>query len=163
IVIEALHHEHDILRMGGLRRELPVAFWTFLVGGCALAGLPFTSGAFSKDLIVWNAWSTLSGSRTLWAASICGVLLTSFYTFRLVFVVFFGETKPEVTRRPGLAMQLPVWILAALAIAGGALREFVTRFASTILPVTREVARGVMTEAKSTLIAGIAFLAGLII
>ena len=56
IVIEALHHEHDIFRMGGLRKELPVAFWTFLIGGCALAGLPLiTAGFYSKDLILWSA------------------------------------------------------------------------------------------------------------
>ena len=52
IVIEALHHEHNIFRMGGLRKELPVAFWTFLIGGCSLAGLPLiTAGYYSKDCI----------------------------------------------------------------------------------------------------------------
>ena len=56
IVIEALHHEHNMFRMGGLRQELPVAFWTFLIGGCALAGLPLiTAGFYSKDLILWSA------------------------------------------------------------------------------------------------------------
>src|SRR6267154_2620814 len=54
VIIEAVHDEHSIFRMGGLRKELPIAFWTFLAGGCALAGLPFiTAGFFSKDLIIW--------------------------------------------------------------------------------------------------------------
>src|SRR5499426_1388227 len=62
IVINALHHEHDMFRMGGLHRELPVAFWTFLIGGSALAGLPLvTSGAYSKDLILWDEWSSPLG------------------------------------------------------------------------------------------------------
>ena len=63
IVIEALHHEHDIFRMGGLRKELPIAFWTFLIGGCSLAGLPLvTAGYFSKDFILWGAWTSPEGS-----------------------------------------------------------------------------------------------------
>ena len=97
VVINALHHEHDMFRMGGLRRELPIAFWTFLAGGCALAGLPLvTSGAYSKDLILWNAWSSPSGGSGLWAAGIAGVFLTSLYTFRLIFLVFFGPPGTEV-------------------------------------------------------------------
>src|SRR5574338_1186743 len=89
-VISALHHEHDIFRMGGLRRELPVAFWTFLIGGCALAGLPLiTAGFYSKDLILWSAANSTAGSVGLWAVGIAGVVLTSLYTFRLIFVVFF--------------------------------------------------------------------------
>ncbi len=57
-VIQALHHEQDMFRMGGLRRELPVAFWSFVIGGSALAGLPLlTSGFFSKDLILWQSWA----------------------------------------------------------------------------------------------------------
>ena len=63
IVIEALHDEHNIFRMGGLRKELPVAFWTFLIGGCSLAGLPLiTAGYYSKDLILWSAGSSAAGS-----------------------------------------------------------------------------------------------------
>ena len=59
IVIDALHHEHNIFRMGGLRKELPIAFWTFLIGGCSLAGLPLvTAGFVSKDLILWSAWTS---------------------------------------------------------------------------------------------------------
>ena len=69
VIIEALHHEHDIFRMGGLRKELPVAFWTFLIAGCSLAGLPLiTAGFYSKDLILWSAGSSAAGSTGLWAA-----------------------------------------------------------------------------------------------
>ena len=66
VIIEALHDEHSIFRMGGLRKELPVAFWTFLIGGCSLAGLPFiTAGFYSKDLIIWEAWSAAQGTSGL--------------------------------------------------------------------------------------------------
>ena len=63
VIINALDEEHSMFRMGGLRKELPVAFWTFLIAGCSLAGLPFiTAGFFSKDLIIWNAWSAPTGT-----------------------------------------------------------------------------------------------------
>jgi NADH-quinone oxidoreductase subunit L len=81
IVIKSLDDEHNIFRMGGLRRQLPVAFWTFLIAGCSLAGLPLiTAGAFSKDWIVWGAWSAANGSAELWIVALVGVLLTSLYT-----------------------------------------------------------------------------------
>ena len=99
IIIEALHHEHNIFRMGGLRKELPVAFWTFLIAGCSLAGLPLiTAGYYSKDLILWSAGSSAAGGTVLWAAGIAGVVLTSLYTFRLIFLVFFGPVRTPVTQ-----------------------------------------------------------------
>ena len=135
IVIEALHHEHNIFRMGGLRKELPVAFWTFLIAGCSLAGLPLiTAGYYSKDLILWSAGSSAAGSTGLWAAGIAGVVLTSLYTFRLIFLVFFGPLRTPVTRRPGLAMTIPVCMLAVLSIAGGFDKAPFARFIATALP-----------------------------
>src|ERR1051326_8607966 len=145
VVIQALHHEHDMFRMGGLRRELPLAFWTFIAGGSALAGLPLiTSGAYSKDLILWNAWSSPSGSPLLWIAGIAGVVLTSLYTFRVIFLVFFGPAQTEVSHRPGLAMTLPVWILAVLSVAGGFVERAFTNFLGLALPVEYLVARGAL-------------------
>jgi NADH-quinone oxidoreductase subunit L len=120
IVIEALHHEHSILRMGGLRRELPVAFWAFVIGGGALAGVPLvTSGFYSKDQILWETLSSPSGGPVLWLLGIAGVLLTSLYTFRLVFVVFFGPPQTQPSRRPGLPMRIPVVILTVLSVVAG--------------------------------------------
>src|SRR5262245_11790379 len=88
VIIEALHDEHSIFRMGGLRKELPVAFWTFLIGGSALAGLPFiTAGFYSKDLIIWGAWAAAQGRPGFWIAGMIGALLTSGCTFRLIFRV----------------------------------------------------------------------------
>jgi NADH-quinone oxidoreductase subunit L len=120
IVIEALHHEHNIFRMGGVRRELPFAFWLFVIGGSALAGVPvLTSGFYSKDLILWETAASPLGGTLLWALAIGGVLLTALYTFRLIFVVFCGEPQAHVSRRPGMAMRAPVAVLALLSIIGG--------------------------------------------
>ena len=94
VVIEAMHEEHSIFKMGGLRKELPLAFVAFLIAGCSLAGLPLiTAGFYSKGLIVWETWSSPQGGTALWVASVVGVLLTSLYIFRVIFLVFFGEAK----------------------------------------------------------------------
>jgi NADH-quinone oxidoreductase subunit L len=164
IVIQALHEEHDMFRMGGLRRELPVAFWTFLAGGFALAGLPLiTSGAYSKDLILWHAWSSPGGSPVLWAAGISGVFLTSLYTFRLIFLVFFGQPRTEVAHHPGFLMQLPVWILAALSVVAGFPHRSITNFLTMALPGVSDTGRGAITETTSGLAAGLTFAAGLLL
>jgi NADH-quinone oxidoreductase subunit L len=119
-VILALHHEQDIFKMGGLRRALPGVFWVFLIGSASLAALPLvTAGFYSKDLILWEAWSSPLGSRWLWAAGLAGALLTSLYTFRLVFIVFFGAQRTAVSRPPGRAIMIPLAVLALLATIGG--------------------------------------------
>jgi NADH-quinone oxidoreductase subunit L len=162
IVIGALHEEHSIFRMGGLFRELPVAFWLFLIGGSALAGLPLiTAGYYSKDLILWSAQASALGSTGLWAAGIGGVVLTSLYTFRLIFTVFFGPVQTHVSKRPGLAMTIPASILAFLAIVGGFDKAPFARFIAGALPAMHEAATAAMTETGSTIAAAAAFLIGL--
>ena len=92
-VIFSLHHEHNILKMGGLRTRLPVAFWSFMIGSAALAALPLTSGFYSKDAILLSAYHSSWNGPLLWGVGLLGALLTSIYSFRLVFLVFFGEIK----------------------------------------------------------------------
>jgi len=118
-VIHCLHHEHDIFRMGGLRKRLPLAFWSFLIGSAALAALPMTSGFFSKDAILLATWQAPGMGHWLWAGALLGAVLTDIYSFRLVFVVFFGEAKTEPDRQPGWRMALPLVLLCALALLGG--------------------------------------------
>jgi len=162
IIIEALHHEHNIFRMGGLRKELPVAFWTFLIAGCSLAGLPLiTAGYYSKDLILWSAGSSAAGSTGLWAAGVAGVVLTSLYAFRLIFLVFFGPVRTPVIRRPGLAMTIPVCVLAVLSIIGGFDKAPFARVIATALPTMPEAVGGI-TETLSSTVAALAFLCGLL-
>ena len=118
-VIHCLHHEHNIFHMGGLRTRLPIVFWSFLIGSAALAALPFTSGFYSKDIILLEAWQLGSICPWLWAGGLLGALLTAVYSFRLVFIVFFGEARTEPDRQPGWRMSLPLAALCVLSIAGG--------------------------------------------
>jgi NADH-quinone oxidoreductase subunit L len=120
VVILAQHHEHDMFRMGGLRNQLPATFMTFFIGAASLSALPLvTAGFFSKDLILWSVWSSPIGNIELWAAGIIGAFITSLYSFRMLFIVFYGKQKMEVTCRPGYRMMLPLVILAVLSIIGG--------------------------------------------
>jgi NADH-quinone oxidoreductase subunit L len=161
IVINAVHDEHNIFRMGGLRTRLPFAFWTFVIAGCSLAGLPLvTAGALSKDWIVWGAWSGGNGSPEFWTVALIGVLLTSLYTFRMIFVVFFGEAHSEVTKRPGLAMRIPCFVLALLSIVAGYVKMPFGRFLETVLPWSEGTHAIPITELASEGIAGSVFLIG---
>jgi len=120
VIIEALADEHDIFKMGGLRRELPVVFWTFLIGAASLAALPLiTAGYYSKDLIISTSLAPPFGEIWLWLGAVAGALLTGIYAFRLVFVTFFGEQHTPVTRRPRWRMQTPLVVLAVLSVIGG--------------------------------------------
>ncbi len=161
VIIDALHDEHSIFRMGGLRRELPVTFWTFLIAGCSLAGLPFiTAGFFSKDLIIWQSLSAEQGWFVFWIAGMLGALLTSLYTFRLMFRVFFGPLGTRLTKRPGYAMTVPLLVLAFLSIVGGYVKEHLFAFLHSALPRAIE-SSAFITELESEAIAAIVFLIGL--
>lgn len=115
-VIYSLHHEHDIFKMGGLRTKLPVAFWSFMIGSAALTALPPTSGFFSKDEILLAAFAV---NPWLWAGGLLGAFLTSLYSFRLVFIVFFGRVKTEPSAPAGARMVVPLVILCGLSVIGG--------------------------------------------
>ncbi len=90
-VIHALHGEQDLRYMGGLKRELPVTYWTFLIGTLAIAGVPLLSGFFSKDEILWKTFS--EGHPVLWALAVLTAFLTATYMFRLLYLTFFGERR----------------------------------------------------------------------
>ncbi|HUP14178.1 MAG TPA: NADH-quinone oxidoreductase subunit L [Niastella sp.] len=119
-VIESLHHEHNIFRMGGLKERMPVVFWTFLAGAAALSALPLISaGFYSKDQILWYAWSAMNGNAMLWLVALLGALITAFYTARLMLIVFWGEQKTAIGTYPGRLMTVPLLILAVLSIIAG--------------------------------------------
>ncbi|MEC4748470.1 NADH-quinone oxidoreductase subunit L [Methylomicrobium sp. Wu6] len=118
-VIFCFHHEHNIFKMGGLRKAMPVAFWSFLIGSAALSGLPFTSGYYSKHQILLAAFDFSPG---LWGAACFGALITGIYSFRLVFVVFFGSEHAAVETVIGRRMSVPLLLLCLLALTGGLLQ-----------------------------------------
>lgn len=116
-IILALHHEQDIFKMGGLRKKLPFVFAVFLIGSLALTAFPGTAGFFSKDEILWEAWA--SGHHALFYCGLAGAFMTALYTFRMIFIVFFGEARGDVHPGHGAAHTLPLVILAVLSVLGG--------------------------------------------
>jgi len=119
-VIALLHHEHDIFRMGGLRRSMPAVYWTFLIGAASLAAIPLvTAGFYSKDQILWLALAGEKGNGWLFTAALMGAFVTAIYTFRMVFVAFWGEEKTHPTHHAGTAMILPLVVLAVLSTFAG--------------------------------------------
>jgi NADH-quinone oxidoreductase subunit L len=123
-VIVALHHEQDMRRMGGLKDKLPLTYWTFVIGSLALSGFPLTAGFFSKDDILVSSWAAGPLGQVL---TICGLTtagLTAFYSFRLVFVTFWGASRVDShhaghIHEPSSMITAPLLVLAALSILSG--------------------------------------------
>jgi NADH-quinone oxidoreductase subunit L len=93
-VIIALHHEQDLRKMGGLRKYMPITYWTALVGSLALAGIPPFAGFFSKDAIIEAVhFSTVPGHGYAYFAVVAGVFVTAFYSFRMLFLAFHGPER----------------------------------------------------------------------
>jgi NADH-quinone oxidoreductase subunit L len=130
-VIHALAGEQDLRRMGGLRRELPVTYWTFLVGTLAISGVPLLAGFFSKDELLYKAFA--NGHPWLWLVGSTASLLTACYMFRLVFLAFHGPRRAESADAGGPAagghlthlhdapasMAIPLVVLALGAVLAG--------------------------------------------
>jgi NADH-quinone oxidoreductase subunit L len=121
-VIHAMHHEQDMRKMGGLKKFMPVTFWTFFISVLAIAGFPPLAGFFSKDEILWLAFS--GHHEIIWFLALCGAGMTAFYMFRQLFMVFFGQcradhhTQEHLHDSPGV-MTLPLVVLAAGAVVAG--------------------------------------------
>jgi len=120
-VIHAMSDEQDIRRMGGLRKYLPITYWTFLIATIAIAGIPPFAGFFSKDEILMHVYQH---SKVLWALGVLGSAFTSFYMFRLLFLTFFGRFRGSEHQREHLhespaSMTVPLLVLAVLSAIGG--------------------------------------------
>lgn len=115
-VIMAMHHEQDMMKMGGLKKHLPWTYWTMFAGTVAIAGVPPFAGFFSKDEILWRAWS--NGHPVVWFLLWCGAGMTAFYMFRLFFLTFWGEERMDEHTRRHLneSPRNVVYPLAALAV-----------------------------------------------
>jgi NADH-quinone oxidoreductase subunit L len=121
-VIMAMHHEQDMRKMGGLRNHLPWTYRTMLMGTLAIAGVPGLAGFFSKDEILWKAWS--NGHPAIWLLLWLTAGMTAFYMFRLLFLTFWGQermdehTKHHIRESPKRVVY-PLAALAGLSIIGG--------------------------------------------
>jgi NADH-quinone oxidoreductase subunit L len=136
-VLIALHHENDIRWMGGLKRYMPRTFLTFLIATLAISGIPPFSGFFSKDEILWKAWSSDHGHPILWFMGFVAAGMTAFYMTRLLLMTFFGENRLDQRSRDAggghgdqhssshdirespASMTVPLVILAFFAIIAG--------------------------------------------
>lgn len=125
-VIHAMAGEQDMRFMGGLSKKLKVTTITFVIGTLAIAGVPGLSGFFSKDEILWRAFTTPVGPawlpRFVYGCAIVAAVMTAFYMFRLVFLTFYGKSrvKPEVhPHESPKSMTIPLAILAFFSIVAG--------------------------------------------
>jgi NADH-quinone oxidoreductase subunit L len=124
-VIIAMHHEQDMRKMGGLKKYMPITYWTCLIGALALIGFPAFSGFFSKDaLIEAVGLSTLPAARYGYWCVLIGVFVTAFYTFRLVFMTFHGTERMDEHTRSHLhespwVVTLPLVLLAIPSVVIG--------------------------------------------
>jgi NADH-quinone oxidoreductase subunit L len=169
VVIHAIH-EQDLFKMGGLRTELRLAFWSFVIGGSALAGLPLiTAGFFSKDLILWQSWAGPNGSAWFWIAGMTGALLTSLYTFRMISLVFYGHQQAHVHAHSGVPVRIALITLCVLSILGGYVDTppdyggvpALSNFLNSVLPPLAVVHPGPITETITALCASTVFALGL--
>jgi NADH-quinone oxidoreductase subunit L len=123
-VMHAMSGELDLRNMGGLRKKIPVTYWTFFIACLAISGIPGFSGFFSKDEILWKAFSSSQGHILIWLLAAVTAGMTAFYMFRLFFTVFHGEcrasaeVKHHIHESPKV-MTIPLAILAFLSLVGG--------------------------------------------
>lgn len=120
-VIHGMHHEQDILKMGGLKKYMPQTFFVFLIGWLAICGIPPFSGFFSKDEILWKAFSSEHGSKALWAMAALTAVMTAFYMTRMFVLTFLGEQRDKNAHphESPLIMTIPLMVLALLSLGGG--------------------------------------------
>jgi NADH-quinone oxidoreductase subunit L len=118
-IILAMHHEQNIFKMGGLRKDLPWSHALFLIGTIALVALPFTSGFWSKEEILASALEHHDGGYLLWLGGVAGAFMTALYSFRLYFLVFYGKKTSDGHEVMGWHLQGPLVALAILALFGG--------------------------------------------
>jgi len=126
-VIVAMHHQQDIRKMGGLRKKMPITYWTALIGTLALIGFPGFAGFYSKDMIIEAVhFSSLPYAEWVYYAVVAGVFITAFYSFRMFFLVFHGKSRVDHHTEEHLHESAPsiTFPLIALAIPSAVIGYF---------------------------------------
>lgn len=121
-VIHGMHEEQDVRKMGGLRKYMPITHATFVLGWLAIIGIPPFAGFFSKDEILWKAYSSPHGHKMLWVIGAVTAACTAFYMTRLMCLTFWGKSRVSADVHPhesGPAMTIPLIVLAVLSVIGG--------------------------------------------
>ncbi len=170
-VIHGLHHAYhrahlhddpqDMRNMGGSRKKMPITFITFLVSTIAISGIPFFSGFFSKDEILWWSFGSTRGHWLLWLLGAAAAGMTAFYMFRLVFMTFFGEQKTDARARDHIpespfTITIPLMVLGFFALIGGyigipKILGGVNRFDAFLAPVFEQAQHANEIHAHGTL------------
>ncbi|MDA0713031.1 MAG: NADH-quinone oxidoreductase subunit L [bacterium] len=117
----SMHHNHDMLKMGNLKKRLPVVFWVFLAGSSCLAALPLvTAGFYSKEFILGQVFASPIAGLWPWVIGVFGAFITGLYSFRMLYISFFGVKKVKLTSiRPDWKMYVPLCVLATFALVAG--------------------------------------------
>jgi NADH-quinone oxidoreductase subunit L len=140
-VIHGLGGEQDLRKMGGLRKSMPITFWTMTAGVVAIAGIWPLAGFFSKDAILYEAFQHGTLGKSLYFVGLVTALLTSFYMFRLFYLTFMGESRAtDHSHHPHespWSMLTPLVILAVLSVVGGLVG--IERFGNFLAPVVGPV------------------------
>ena len=134
-VIYGMHHEQDMRKMGGLKKQMPITHLTFFCGWLAIIGFPLTSGFFSKDEILWMSMNSPRGHVVLWVIGFVAALMTAFYMTRLMAMTFWGKSRVSEEVHPHESpkvMTVPLMVLAFLSIFAGWL--CVPHGVATIIP-----------------------------
>lgn len=123
-VIMAMHHEQDIRKMGGLKKYVPITYWTSLIGSLALIGMPGFAGFFSKDTIIEAVHAShITGSGFAYFAVVVGVFITALYSFRMFFLVFHGKERFDAHGHPPhespAVVTVPLILLAIPSVVAG--------------------------------------------
>ena len=123
-VMHAMGGEVDMQKMGGLKRYMPLTYWTMLIASLSISGIPPLAGFFSKDEILWVAFNGGGVGRAVWAIGTLAAVLTAFYSFRLIYLTFHGEFRGTDEQRHHLhespaVMTVPLAVLCVGAVAAG--------------------------------------------
>jgi NADH-quinone oxidoreductase subunit L len=171
-VIHAMGGEQDLRKMGGLRKEIPITFWTMTAAVFAIAGFPPLAAFFSKDAILYAAYIHGGSGKVFWFVGLVTALLTSLYMFRLWYMAFFGEPRSHDAHphESPWSMLIPLVILAVLSICGGwiGLGDGLGRFGAFLAPSTGKLPQaatgsGGVTEIILTIVAVLVAIEGLLI
>jgi NADH-quinone oxidoreductase subunit L len=170
-VIHTMHNEMNIQKMGGLKKYMPITYWTFLMASLSISGIPGFAGFFSKDEILWRTYLGGDMGRLLWILATIAAFMTAFYSFRLIYLTFHGKFRGTHEQEHHLhesppVMTIPLIFLAIGAVAAGwvgippLLMEHGDRIGEFLAPVLGHP-RGEGTHAEEQMVMGLSVLVGL--
>jgi NADH-quinone oxidoreductase subunit L len=167
-VIHSMHEEQNIMKMGGLKKQLPKTYLIFVMGWLAICGIPPFSGFFSKDEILWLSLASEHGSPILWFVGMLTAFLTAFYMTRLVSLVFWGKARFQENKKHPVhdspwVMIAPLGILAVLSLIAGFIGiPHLSWIAHWLGPITPELTNFTVPGSVEWVLMGVSVLAAVV-